>query len=187
MEGGTPHVLFVCGSLRARSLNRQAGERARELLAGRAETRWLDYADVPYMNQDAEFPAPDAVRRVRDEVMAADAVWVFSPEYNHGIPGVLKNLIDWLSRPLEPGVAETALRGMPVAVTCAAGGSRGRYCAADLAEVLATARAELVDTARALVALDRRAYTTDELALAPAEQAALAAQADVLMARLGSA
>lgn len=183
----TKNVLFICGSLRKHSLNRQVGEYVRSLLPPAVCAQWLEFADLPFMNQDEEFPTPSAVQRVRTEVAATDAIWIFSPEYNHGIPGVLKNLIDWLSRPLEPGVAETALRGMPVAVTCAAGGSRGRYCAADLAEVLATARAELVDTARALVALDRRAYTTDELALAPAEQAALAAQADVLMTRLGSA
>ena len=52
------------------------------------------------MNQDIEHPAPEAVMRVREAVREADGLWLFSPEYNHAIPGPLKNLIDWLSRPV---------------------------------------------------------------------------------------
>ena len=145
---------------------------------------WLEYADLPFMNQDAEFPAPAAVRRVRGEVAAADALWLFSPEYNHGIPGVLKNLLDWLSRPVEPGGSDTAAKGKPMALSCAGGGSRARYCAADLAETLATMGADLVQTAHAEVALTRADYATDVLSLAPGEEAALALQADLLLERL---
>ena len=52
------------------------------------------------MNQDIEYPAPEAVKRVRDAVKSADGIWFFTPEYNHFFSGVLKNLIDWLSRPV---------------------------------------------------------------------------------------
>ena len=48
--------------------------------------------DVPVFSQDIEFPAPEAVRRVRKAVADADALWIVSPEYNHGVPGGLKNL-----------------------------------------------------------------------------------------------
>ena len=62
------------------------------------------------------YPAPDAVKRVRDAVKSADGIWFFTPEYNHFFPGVLKNLIDWLSRPIsvkEPQV----LAGKPAALS----------------------------------------------------------------------
>lgn len=52
------------------------------------------------MNEDIETPAPEAVKRARDAVKFADGIWFFTPEYNHFFSGVLKNLIDWLSRPI---------------------------------------------------------------------------------------
>lgn len=177
-------VLFICGSLRKKSLNRQVGEYVAEQLQGKAAVRWLEYADLPYMNQDTEFPAPAAVRRVREEVMAADALWIFSPEYNHGIPGVLKNCLDWLSRPLEKGSQETAVRGKPTLFSCAGGGAKARYCAADLAETLSIIQTDLVQTVHTQVGLDRHDYTTDELVLAPAEETALQAQAWTLLDHL---
>ncbi len=177
-------VLFICGSLREKSLNRQMGEYVAKLLQGKAKVRWLAYADLPYMNQDIEFPAPAPVRRVREEVMAADALWVFSPEYNHGIPGALKNCLDWLSRPLEPGSQETALKGRPTLFSCAGGGAKARYCAADLAETLSFTQTDLVETVHTQVALTHQDYTTDELVLAPAEETALQAQAWALLDRL---
>ena len=53
------------------------------------------------MNQDLETPTLPAVQAARDAVLAADAIWIFSPVYNFAIPGVVKNLIDWLSRALD--------------------------------------------------------------------------------------
>lgn len=178
-------VLFICGSLRKRSLNRQVGEYVRELLPDSVQVSWLNYADLPYMNQDTEFPVPSTVQCVRDAVAAADALWIFSPEYNHGIPGVLKNCLDWLSRPIEPNSKETAMQGKITLYSCAGGGTKARFCAADLAETLATIQVDLVETTHVQIGLDRHDYTTDELELTAEEQAALAAQAEVLLARLG--
>ena len=70
------NVLFICGSLREKSLNRQMGAYVAKLLQGKAKVRWLDYADLPFMNQDIEFPAPAPVRRARDGVIAADGQWI---------------------------------------------------------------------------------------------------------------
>lgn len=83
-------ILFIIGSLRKESFNRKLAEEAERLLQGRAIVEYLDYSDVPLMNQDIEFPAPDAVRRVRDKVAEVDALWIFSPEYNYSYPGHLK-------------------------------------------------------------------------------------------------
>jgi len=71
------------------------------LLEGKATVTFLDYKDIPMMNQDLETPTLPAVQAARDAVLAADAIWIFSPVYNFAIPGVVKNLIDWLSRALD--------------------------------------------------------------------------------------
>lgn len=92
-------ILAIPGSLRKDSFNLQLAQAAGKLLEGKADFKVLDYHDVPLYNQDVEFPAPEGVAAAREAVLAADGIWFFSPEYNHGIPGVLKNLIDWLSRP----------------------------------------------------------------------------------------
>ena len=179
------NVLFICGSLRKRSLNRQVGEYVRGLLPASVQVSWLDYADLPYMNQDMEFPTPESVQRVRDAVAAADAIWVFAPEYNHGIPGVLKNCLDWLSRPIAQGSKETVMQEKPTLYSCAGGGAKARFCAADLAETLSFLQTDLVETTHVQVALNRHDYTTVELELASVEREALATQAKLLLARLG--
>ena len=105
-------VLTVCGSLRADSWNQRVLDLAADLAGpawhvGRAPLR-----DVPLYDQDPEDAgAPEPVARLRAQVAGADAVLVAGPQYNHGISGVLKNAIDWLSRPAFAGV----LGGKPVA------------------------------------------------------------------------
>lgn len=178
-------ILFICGSLRKKSLNRQVGEEAMRLIGSAAETRWLDYADLPYMNQDAEFPTPVSVQRVRNEVLAADALWICSPEYNKSIPGVLKNCLDWLSRSVASGSADTAFKNKLVTFSCAGGGFVARYVAAALAETLSFMGADLILATHAQIALNRQDYTTDVLTLSPEERCALKSQADILLANMG--
>jgi len=123
-------IVAIAGSLRRDSYNRQLAMDAGRLIGDRAEFEVLDYADIPLMNQDIEFPAPDAVRRVREIVKSADGIWFFTPEYNHFFPGVLKNLIDWLSRPVsdtEPQV----LAGKPAAISGITLGMSGTGIAQD--------------------------------------------------------
>ena len=103
-------ILAIVGSLRKESYNRQLALAAKGALGGEAVMELLDYADVPMMNQDIEFPAPGPVQRVREAVKAADGLWFFTPEYNHFFPGVLKNLIDWLSRKPGPHESEVLWR-----------------------------------------------------------------------------
>ncbi len=122
-------ILMIVGSMRKESFNRQLAETAKAQLQDQAEVTILDYADIPYMNQDIEFPAPEPVARVRAQVMEADGIWIFSPEYNHSIPGVLKNLLDWLSRPLAAGEGSAAA-GKPVTF-CGAAGASGSACVQD--------------------------------------------------------
>lgn len=112
-------ILFVPGSLRKNSLNRQLAEQAANLLGDYADTQILDYQDVPLFNQDEEFPVPQAVERVRAQFLEADAIWFFTPAYNMQIPGVLKNLLDWMSRPTAQSAdfRQTALFGKTAAIS----------------------------------------------------------------------
>ncbi len=73
--------------------NHQWLRQAEKSLAGKAEVSYLD-TDVPFFTKHRS-PAPAAVAKVREEILAADAVWIFSPVYNWAIPGVVKNLLDW--------------------------------------------------------------------------------------------
>jgi chromate reductase len=90
----------------------------------------LEYADIPLFNEDIEHPAPEIVASLREKIKAADGIWFFTPEYNHLMPGVLKNLIDWLSRPVskeEPQV----LFGKKAAVSGVSVGMSGTLIAQD--------------------------------------------------------
>ncbi|TDE75623.1 NAD(P)H-dependent oxidoreductase [Streptococcus vicugnae] len=94
-------ILFVVGSLREGSFNAQMAKNAEKALEGKAQVSYLDWSEVPVFSQDLEANTPAAVQAARDAVLAADAVWFFTPVYNANIPGPVKNLIDWLSRALD--------------------------------------------------------------------------------------
>ncbi|WKY47889.1 NAD(P)H-dependent oxidoreductase [Eubacteriaceae bacterium ES3] len=123
-------ILAIVGSLRKDSMNRQLALAAKDLIGDEVEFDLLEYGDLPYMNQDIEFPVPPEVKRVREAVKAADGIWFFTPEYNHSVPGVLKNLIDWLSR----RVSETegqVLSKKPAAISGITNGMSGTGIAQD--------------------------------------------------------
>ena len=129
-------VLGISGSLRRESHNTQLLRYAGELFeAEGAEFEIYDgLRDIPPYDEDDdnEF-GPEAVARLRAAVAEADAVFFTTPEYNHSIPGVLKNAVDWVSRPL----ATNALRNKPVAVIGASTGMFGAVWAqAELRKVL---------------------------------------------------
>jgi chromate reductase len=115
-------IAGICGSLRRASYNagllRVAAQRAPEGM----EIEILDISGFPLYNGDVEAEAyPDAVRVVRDRVRELDGILFSSPEYNYGVSGVLKNAIDWVSRP----PASSPLFGKPVAFMGASTGYAG--------------------------------------------------------------
>src|ERR1700722_18147786 len=134
MQGWTPitegkrimsdiKVLTLVGSLRAASINRQIAELATEAAPdGVAVTIFEGLGDLPFYNEDIDNDAdvPDAVTALRSAAAEADAALVVTPEYNGSIPAVIKNAIDWLSRPF----GDSALKGKPLAVI---GGAYGQY------------------------------------------------------------
>jgi len=123
-------ILAIVGSLRKDSYNRQLAVLAKAAVGERAQFDLLDYGDVPLLNQDFEYPAPEPVRRVREQVTVADGIWFFTPEYNHAVPGVLKNLIDWLSRPVSKEERQV-LFAKPAAISGVTTGMSGTGIAQD--------------------------------------------------------
>ena len=182
-------ILFIVGSLRQESFNKKLAEEVEQMLSGRATVEYLDYSDVPLMNQDIEFPAPEAVRRVREKVAEADALWIFSPEYNYSYPGHLKNLIDWLSRPLVAGDRQTplAINGKKVALSGAGGAAATAKCREKLTELLTLPfiRANVMTEPQTGIQLNKEAWTEGRLILTDDQQENLREQVDAFMAYIG--
>ena len=130
-----PRILAIVGSQRKESYNLQLALAAQAVLGDRAVFELLDYSDIPMMNQDIEYPAPESVCRVREQIKSADGVWIFTPEYNHSYPGVLKNLIDWLSRPISKEERQVLSR-KPIAISGASPSLGGTVTAQDLLVML---------------------------------------------------
>ena len=145
-------ILGIPGSLRRLSYNRGLLLAARELAPDGMEIEMTDLSSIPLYNGDVEaegFPA--SVQALKTQIEAADALLFATPEYNHLISGVLKNAIDWASRPPSP------LRRKPAAIMGASAGATG--------------------TARAQLAL-RQVLTTTECYVLPAPQVLVAGARD---------
>jgi chromate reductase len=137
-------VLGISGSLRRDSYNSGLLRAAADLLPSGAELEVFDglKAIPPYDADDDVHPAPEAVAALRAAIEDADAVLVATPEYNASIPGVLKNALDWASRPH----ATNPLRGKPAAVVGASTGMFGAVWAqAETRKVLSTIGARVLD------------------------------------------
>jgi chromate reductase len=121
------HVVGIPGSLRRASLNRALLCSARELAPPTLRIHVEELHDIPMFNADLEeSEPPDSVARLRSAVGAADGLLLVTPEYNHGVPGVMKNAIDWLSQPLHRSVLEDKPTAIMGASTGAAGTARGQ-------------------------------------------------------------
>ena len=118
----TPSCTILVGSLRKDSINKAAADCASEYLKGRFTLYRPDLSGLPPFNQDVEDAGdPPAVADLKAAVLDSELILIFSPEYNYGIPGVLKNAVDWLSRPFRAG----SLVGKAVGITSVTPGSRG--------------------------------------------------------------
>jgi chromate reductase len=94
------NILGISGSLRKGSFNTMALRAAQKLLPQGAAMETAEIGNLPLYNDDVRAAGfPPAVQALRDKIAAADALLIVTPEYNYSIPGVLKNAIDWASRP----------------------------------------------------------------------------------------
>ncbi|HEU5061763.1 MAG TPA: NAD(P)H-dependent oxidoreductase [Solirubrobacterales bacterium] len=158
-------VLGITGSLRRDSYNhallREAAER---LPAGAELVEFERLREIPPYDADLETEAtPDAVAELRQATREADAVLVATPEYNHSIPGVLKNALDWASRP----AGQSALTGKPAAVIGASTGMFGAVWAqAETRKVLGALGGRVIES-ELPVARAQELYRDGRLELSP--------------------
>jgi chromate reductase len=121
------NILGFAGSLRPGSYNRALLRAALESVPEGATLEVFELNGIPPFNQDRESSPPEKVKEFKKKIKAADALLIVTPEYNYSVPGVLKNAIDWASRPY----GDSAFEGKPVAMMSAStgmlGGARAQY------------------------------------------------------------
>lgn len=114
-------IVGISGSLRQSSFNTGLLRAAVTLCPSEADIEILQIDKLKLFNQDLETNLPEDVKIFKNSVKTADAVIFATPEYNYSVPGVLKNAIDWLSRPY----GNNSLDGKPAAIISASGGMLG--------------------------------------------------------------
>jgi chromate reductase len=136
-------VLGISGSLRRDSHNTELLRAAATLLPSGVEFELYEgLKDIPPYSEDDDAEAPAPVADLRQRIADADAILFATPEYNHSVPGALKNALDWVSRPL----ASNTMRNKPVAVIGASTGMFGAVWAqAELRKVAAALGARVID------------------------------------------
>ena len=157
-------VLGISGSLRSGSLNSALLRAAAERLPAGAELLEFDrLREVPPYDEDVELEGTPAVVELREAMRDADAVLIATPEYNHSIPGQLKNALDWVSRP----AGKSALNGKPAAAIGASTGMFGAVWAqAELRKVLGALGGRVIET-ELPVGHAKDALIADRLELSP--------------------
>lgn len=126
-------ILAISGSLRRQSSNTGLVRMAQRLApADVTLTHWDRLGELPYYNEDLEADPPAIVREWRDVVSATGALFIAAPEYNFGPTGVLKNAIDWVTRPL----GQHALRGKTISIVSSAGSTGGAHMIEQLSGIL---------------------------------------------------
>jgi chromate reductase, NAD(P)H dehydrogenase (quinone) len=118
---GIVRILGIPGSLRKASFNRAALRAAQQLVPADATLEIFDLDGIPPFSEDDERSLPPRVVELKARIREADAILIATPEYNYSVPGVLKNAIDWASRPY----GDNAWDGKPVALMGASPGTLG--------------------------------------------------------------
>ena len=127
MDSKVINLLGFAGSLRQKSYNRALLRNCLELLPPDTTLEIFELEGIPPFNQDLEATPPQKVIDFKKKIKAADAILIVTPEHNYSVPGVLKNAIDWASRPY----GDNSFQGKNVAImsvsTGMLGGSRAQY------------------------------------------------------------
>ena len=184
------HILFIIGSFRKESFNRQLAKIAEDYLKDKFEISYLDFNDIPYMNQDLERLQDHnttsqqveiaTINNIRQEILKADGIWIFTPEYNKSYPGLLKNLFDWLSRPMDVSnfANPTAVQGKKVTASGAGGKNKTAYCRAKLNDLLEYIKMDVMKEPQTGIALGMEAWVKGEFKLTEEQTNELKTQAE---------
>ena len=121
------NILGIAGSLRRQSYNRSALRAARQLVPEGVTLDIFELDGIPGFNQDEEQNPPDKVVELKKRIRAADALLFVTPEYNYSIPGVLKNAMDWASRPYGDSAWSGKLAAIMGASVGTIGTARAQY------------------------------------------------------------
>ena len=181
-------IVIIVGSLRKKSFNQTLAKVIVNVLQPHAEAVIMDYQDVPLFNQDLEEDTPKSVLRVRNIVQEADGLWIVTPEYNGQIPGVLKNLLDWLSRPAElhSKNSSSVVKGKMAVISGVAGKSAAYNARTSLASLLKAMRMQVIGDTGTGFALNAESFASDEMNITEAERQILFHQAQQLLSKLQS-
>ena len=157
-------ILGFAGSLRRNSYNKALLYAASELVPKDTKLEIFSLEGFPPFNQDLEDRMPQKVKEFKAKIRAADALLIATPEHNYSVPGVLKNAIDWASRPYD----DNSFEGKPVAVMSASpgmlGGARAQY---HLRQVLVSLNMHAINRPEVIVAsadekIDEKGNLADE-------------------------
>ena len=133
-----PRILAISGSLRNKSSNTAVLNAAKMLAPSVEITLYSQLGDLPHFNPDLDSSLPDVVVALRSQIAASDGILISSPEYAHGVPGSLKNALDWL-------VSSMEFPGKPVALINT--NPRATIALASLTEILNTMSAQIIEPA----------------------------------------
>jgi chromate reductase len=144
-------LLAISGSLRKQAFSKAILYALSEATANEAEFEFVDIGELPHFDQDLYVePLPPAVAQWRRRIAAADGLVIASPEYNHGMPGVLKNALDWASRPHNG----SPLKNKPVLIITSSPATTGGVRAqVQIRETLVSALARPVNTPEIVIGL----------------------------------
>lgn len=170
-------VLAISGSLRAKSINTSVLLAAQSLApTGLTITLYRSLGDLPHFNPDLDTATPPAaVVTLRERIDSADALLLCTPEYAHGLPGTLKNALDWL-------VSHPPFLNKPVAIINARPGAD--YAQASLRETLSAMNANLIEAASLTLPLTSNTLDTNSLIQNPAVRTQLQSSLDALQTHL---
>lgn len=156
MPASHAHVLAICGSLRAASINRKLLLAAQKIApeAGLEITLYEGLGTLPIFNPDDEGNEPQSVLDFKNQLRQADGVLIASPEYAHGVTGAIKNALDWT-------VASGEFMSMPVVALNASG--RATIAQAALIETVGTMDATILHDADLTIALNGKNYAPDDI------------------------
>jgi chromate reductase len=159
-------IIGFAGSLRKDSYNKALLRAAVELVPKDAKLEIFDLEGIPPFNQDLEEKMPRRVKEFKAKIKAADAILIATPEHNYSVPGVLKNAIDWASRPY----GDNSFEGKPAAIMSSSpgilGGARAQY---HLRQVLVSLNVHAINRPEVIIAsadekVDENGNLTDEKA-----------------------
>lgn len=183
------HIIFIVGSFRKESFNRRLAKITEDMLKDRFKISYLDFENIPYMNQDLEFSTANSqcstvssqsINNIRQEIKNCDGIWIFTPEYNHSYPGLLKNLFDWLSRPMDISnfANPTAVQGKKVTASGAGGKNKTKSCREKLNELLEYIKMDVMKEPQVGIELGMEAWVKGEFHLTEEQMKELKEQAD---------